>query len=283
MNLLEDPSNSDVITFLPDGTSFAILQPSAFASGLMSKHFKILKFDSFVRKLNRWGFSRVADRIGNHCEVYQHPLFRRGKWDLCRKMKCLKGNLSCSSPKSTSRASSPKEVTTRLPKTQDLNQPIGEERKEQMRLLLERGLQDQLAFSAVKNHGPASAFLNHQHHQSKQFQMSFPQDLVDNATNHVLGAAFEVLARDKNHVPNVQLSSHQPALSSISSSDAASLSLQRYRGMGVGNGLMHSNGRNQGREVFLNEQSVTGVDLMRLMLNSDALSQYMLLHQSKIM
>jgi len=62
MKVLGDESLSEIITWLPNGTSFAVLNPADFASKVMPKYFASgrglaggsTKYQSFTRKLNRW-------------------------------------------------------------------------------------------------------------------------------------------------------------------------------------------------------------------------------------
>ena len=61
MQVLSDPTiASDIISWLPHGKGFVILRKRMFAAEVMPLHFKHSKFTSFTRKLNRWGFARVA-------------------------------------------------------------------------------------------------------------------------------------------------------------------------------------------------------------------------------
>lgn len=62
----------------------------------MPRHFGgrapgIAKFTSFTRKLNRWGFKRVAR--GKEMGAYYHDEFRRGDADACAAMRPLHGGV----------------------------------------------------------------------------------------------------------------------------------------------------------------------------------------------
>ncbi len=59
MTVLDNDQLSDIITWLPHGKGFIILQKKKFAAEVMPIYFKHSKFTSFTRKLNRWGFTRV--------------------------------------------------------------------------------------------------------------------------------------------------------------------------------------------------------------------------------
>jgi hypothetical protein len=55
MNILSDPDNDGVITWLPNGRSFVIRNRKLFAEKVMPKFFpRKAKYSSFTRKLNRW-------------------------------------------------------------------------------------------------------------------------------------------------------------------------------------------------------------------------------------
>lgn len=52
------------IAWLPDGKSFVIRNPDSFTRQVLPKYFKATKFQSFTRKLYRWGFRQVNRGIG---------------------------------------------------------------------------------------------------------------------------------------------------------------------------------------------------------------------------
>jgi hypothetical protein len=75
--LLEDEKFQDALCWLPDGLSFAI-DPNVFYEKVIQVRFPGSKFDSFKRKLNRWGFRRVGEMEAPGTMTYEHGLFRRG-------------------------------------------------------------------------------------------------------------------------------------------------------------------------------------------------------------
>jgi hypothetical protein len=86
MHLLDSKEEKESMCWLPDGRSFAII-PGNFAQKVLPKYFDGTKFESFTRKLNRWGFKRVTDdEDAPGTFTYHHPLFRRGLPSLCRWM-----------------------------------------------------------------------------------------------------------------------------------------------------------------------------------------------------
>lgn len=109
--LLADPTVQDAISWLPNGQSFVILRPDAFATSVLPRyfapegsnsinakssghyHFKnkaqvVHKYPSFTRKLNRWGFRQVS--CGPEAGAFHHDFFRRDNPELCLEMICQK-------------------------------------------------------------------------------------------------------------------------------------------------------------------------------------------------
>jgi hypothetical protein len=72
MTVLDNDQMSDIVTWLPHGKGFIILQKKRFASEVMPLYFKHSKFTSFTRKLNRWGFTRVTR--GPESGAYYHKV-----------------------------------------------------------------------------------------------------------------------------------------------------------------------------------------------------------------
>jgi hypothetical protein len=83
--LLEDDEYEDALCWLEDGRSFAI-DADIFMKKVIAVHFRGSKFDSFKRKLNRWGFRRVMETEAQGTMTYYHRLFRRGFPSLLNKM-----------------------------------------------------------------------------------------------------------------------------------------------------------------------------------------------------
>lgn len=57
----EEANQSDIVSFLPHGCSFAIHQPKIFASEIMPKYFTTGRLSSFQRQLNLYNFRRIPD------------------------------------------------------------------------------------------------------------------------------------------------------------------------------------------------------------------------------
>ena len=93
MYVLEHREFEDIITWSFNGQTFIIKDPKTFTENVLPPLFKIAKFESFQRKLDRWGFAkrRGAGRIGlvsPETWWYYHPCFQKGNYDLCRRINC---------------------------------------------------------------------------------------------------------------------------------------------------------------------------------------------------
>jgi hypothetical protein len=82
--------DEDIVSWMPDGRSFVVVNPDLFVDVILKQSFKGCKYTSFVRKLNRWGFSRLTS--GADC--FYHSLFQRERIDLCAQMLCIPRNES---------------------------------------------------------------------------------------------------------------------------------------------------------------------------------------------
>jgi len=85
--MLSDPDLTSVITWMPHGRSWKILNRELFASFALPRYFGHSNHASFVRIVNAWGFRRIS--IGVDRDSYFHELFLRGKPNLHRRMKRL--------------------------------------------------------------------------------------------------------------------------------------------------------------------------------------------------
>ncbi|KAM9324092.1 heat shock factor protein 3-like [Gastrophryne carolinensis] len=92
--LLEDPSNSDVITWNWNGQNFCILDDQRFSKEILPRYFKHNNLSSFIRQLNMYGFRKVmslesglvqSDR-GSTIE-FHHPFFKQGQAELLENIK----------------------------------------------------------------------------------------------------------------------------------------------------------------------------------------------------
>jgi chemotaxis protein histidine kinase CheA len=86
MELLNSEDCQESMCWLPNGNAFA-LHPTLFMKVILPKHFEGTKFESFTRKLNRWGFKRIAgEDAPEDTFAYSHHLFKRDYSELCRGM-----------------------------------------------------------------------------------------------------------------------------------------------------------------------------------------------------
>lgn len=81
METINEHYDESVIAWLPDGKSFVVVDPDLFVENVLSQTFKGGKYSSFVRKLNRWGFSRLISGTGMDC--FHNALFQRDRSELC--------------------------------------------------------------------------------------------------------------------------------------------------------------------------------------------------------
>ena len=70
----------NLITWLPCGTKFKIIQPMEFAERLMPKYCRHTKYKSFLRQLSMYKFQRIPNGLGKN--AYYHPHFLRNRLDL---------------------------------------------------------------------------------------------------------------------------------------------------------------------------------------------------------
>lgn len=86
MEILDSHKTKDIVTWLPHGQAFIIYKKKKFASEVLPVYFKLSKFTSFTRKLNRWGFTRITR--GHEMGAYFHKFFQRDDPRLCMQMCC---------------------------------------------------------------------------------------------------------------------------------------------------------------------------------------------------
>lgn len=82
MEILVKEEASGAILWQDEGRSFAIV-PELFSSKILRKYFQGCKFESLLRKLNRWGFKRVMDKNAPLAHLtFHHEFFVKGKSEL---------------------------------------------------------------------------------------------------------------------------------------------------------------------------------------------------------
>jgi hypothetical protein len=87
----ETEGDDEIVSFLPDGRSFAIHKPKQFESEIMPKYFTTSRMSSFQRQLNLYGFRRITD--GREKGGYFHESFVKGKKMQCKKIKRKKSTV----------------------------------------------------------------------------------------------------------------------------------------------------------------------------------------------
>lgn len=84
LNKAEAEGYSDIVSFLPNGKSFMIHKPKAFAQEIMPRFFKTSRFTSFQKQLSLYGFKRA--RHGLDVGAIRHQHFRRDDQKLVAKI-----------------------------------------------------------------------------------------------------------------------------------------------------------------------------------------------------
>ncbi|KAL7526695.1 hypothetical protein ACHAXR_001605 [Thalassiosira sp. AJA248-18] len=86
--LLSVPAYQAILRWNPSGESFGIYDTDKFASAIMATYFQRAKFDSFTRRMRRWGFRRMEsmDEKLKGLVVFRSKLFLRDKPEMCKMM-----------------------------------------------------------------------------------------------------------------------------------------------------------------------------------------------------
>merc|ERR1719188_1278801 len=78
----------DIISWVPDGKAFIILDKEKLIAGFSSLYYQYTKYESFIRKLHRWGFKFI--KKGSDVGAYYHKFFLRDDPSLCSNISCVK-------------------------------------------------------------------------------------------------------------------------------------------------------------------------------------------------
>lgn len=89
-SVLSNPQTQPSISWLPSGHAFCILNQQSFIKHILPQFFREAKFESFARRLKRWGFKKVYTTT-NAQVIYSHSLFHRERPDLCEMMNGREG------------------------------------------------------------------------------------------------------------------------------------------------------------------------------------------------
>jgi len=84
MHVLDCPEYASIISWTADGKSFSINNPIDLVDTVLHYHFKVTKYDSFIRKLHRWGFRKILRGMNFGC--FCNEFFQRGRPQLCKKL-----------------------------------------------------------------------------------------------------------------------------------------------------------------------------------------------------
>jgi hypothetical protein len=87
MYTLECGDYDHLVEWAFNGRSFVVKNTDEFSVTVLPALFKEAKFDSFARKMRRWGFSTKRRPTGSGW-LFQHPLFQRGNYSLSSQMSC---------------------------------------------------------------------------------------------------------------------------------------------------------------------------------------------------
>jgi|AntRauTorckE5430_2_1112549.scaffolds.fasta_scaffold01499_2 hypothetical protein len=91
MYVLECGDYTDITnwsTTVDGRSSFDIYDMTSFTQQVLPALFKAAKFDSFQRKLYRWGFVKTRKRVGDPVLSFSHPNFHRGNFATASRMTC---------------------------------------------------------------------------------------------------------------------------------------------------------------------------------------------------
>jgi hypothetical protein len=88
MKVLSKKEFTGIITWMPSGKSFNIINSKRFTAEILPEYFKTAKYSSFTRKLHRWGF--VRHYRGDDAGAFFHKDFHQGRFDMVEQMTCYK-------------------------------------------------------------------------------------------------------------------------------------------------------------------------------------------------
>uniref|UniRef100_A0A7S1UVD3 HSF-type DNA-binding domain-containing protein n=1 Tax=Grammatophora oceanica TaxID=210454 RepID=A0A7S1UVD3_9STRA len=77
--------NEHIISFFDDGKVFAVHNVKKFVEQIMPRYLSTVRYSSFQRQLNLYGFRRVVE--GRDKSGFYHESFRRGYYHLCPQIK----------------------------------------------------------------------------------------------------------------------------------------------------------------------------------------------------
>lgn len=75
-----------IVSWMPHGRSWRVHNPREFEIRVIPVYFEHVKFSSFIRQANGWGFHRITVDSRDR-NSYYHPMFLRGLPHLCKDLK----------------------------------------------------------------------------------------------------------------------------------------------------------------------------------------------------
>jgi len=87
-DILSKEEYKDIVSWLPHGRAFMVYDKKKFVEVVSPHYFRETKFESFTRKLNRWGFVRISK--GPEIGAFQHEFFLRDDVSKRSKIRCQK-------------------------------------------------------------------------------------------------------------------------------------------------------------------------------------------------
>mmetsp|Transcript_41099 Transcript_41099/g.70329 ORF Transcript_41099/g.70329 Transcript_41099/m.70329 type:complete len:420 (+) Transcript_41099:121-1380(+) len=108
-SVLNNKECRHAIAWLPSGRSFCITNQEEFVKKILPKFFREAKFESFSRRLKRWGFRKVYT-TGLSQTIFSHDLFHRDRPDLCKTMNGRERTMPCENNQASMSGSYPNEL-----------------------------------------------------------------------------------------------------------------------------------------------------------------------------
>ena len=105
-HMLENEKYNHIISWLPDGDSFSILDGALLVRDVLPFYCPGARYESFIRQLNKYGFETLEKRKKTDVgRIFSSPLFIRGREDLVLTMKRI-GTVASLKTKATEAAPS---------------------------------------------------------------------------------------------------------------------------------------------------------------------------------
>ncbi|KAL3776374.1 hypothetical protein ACHAWO_004409 [Cyclotella atomus] len=93
--ILSNKQLDKIITWLPSGKAFCVLDKESFTKKALPTYFRDAKFESFSRRIKRWGFRKMYT-TGLKQVIYTHNLFQKDCIDLSKMMNGRAGQAATS-------------------------------------------------------------------------------------------------------------------------------------------------------------------------------------------